>query len=653
MPVGALLTLIPAFAWGGPAAPEPHGQAPDEHIPAAVIVPDRAALARLQDHPLTLDHGPRLLESGAILQPVLARPEVLEALRREGVQVQEQPLAVLSVSEQGEASQQGYRSPEEGGQLLAELAAIHPRSGLAVLGWSVEGRPIDALWLGQPPTSEAPVLRVLGAHHGDEWSSFELALALAEELVARDGLDPKVTELLDRATIWVVPYVNPDGVVARRRYNARGVDLNRNYDFQWRSSAYRAGPAPFSEPETRAVRALFQYDPPLLGLSLHSGAVNIGYVWNWTTEPADDRPLLEELAWGYAELTQAPGFWVTAGADWYVTHGDTNDWSYGRFGVLDFTVELTYAKSPRPEAIPTFLADHLDAALAFLRLPDVSATVVDAPTGQPLSARVRLLDAHDVSLSAWVHTDPETGRFHRVTSKPAARLEVHALGYEAQIVPLGDGEPVVSLKRAGLAAGRVAPAVVSGPTTVRLPDDIEGVVTLARAGHEPVQFVAHSGSVSLEALNPGPWTVLLPDGRVLPHALLVTGDGRAALSDWRVEGGVLSLEGQHFAPGSRAWGLWGTPRSLVPLPVVEESAERLRIALDPAPPGEPLDVLVLTGGSHLAMTDVHGSPLPDGISPDRPGVLEGGCACASGPGGPLPAGPLLLLLLWSRRRRSP
>src|SRR5690606_35258620 len=191
---------------------------------------------------------------------------------------------------------------------------------------------IEGLWLGQPPGSGAPVARVLGAHHGDEWSSFEVALAIAEALVDGDGTDPVVTEWLDHATAWIVPYVNPDGVEAGVRYNARGVDLNRNYDYEWSAVEHASGMAPFSEPEPRAIRDTFHYAPPMLGLSLHAGAVNIGYVWNHTTSLPPEAPLLEELAWTYADVTTASGFWVTNGAAWYVTRGDTNDWSYGRQG---------------------------------------------------------------------------------------------------------------------------------------------------------------------------------------------------------------------------------------------------------------------------------------------------------------------------------
>jgi len=73
--------------------------------------------------------------------------------------------------------------------------------------------------------------------------------------------------------IWVVSTMNPDGSVARRRTNARGVDLNRNFPYGWargkRGSIYYPGPHRGSEPETRAVAVFLERLRPDLVVSLH------------------------------------------------------------------------------------------------------------------------------------------------------------------------------------------------------------------------------------------------------------------------------------------------------------------------------------------------------------------------------------------------
>jgi protein MpaA len=59
--------------------------------------------------------------------------------------------------------------------------------------------------------------------------------------------------------VWLIDDFNPDGSNAGTRQNARGVDLNRNFSYQWkgggsRGDTYYPGPRPFSEPESRLAR---------------------------------------------------------------------------------------------------------------------------------------------------------------------------------------------------------------------------------------------------------------------------------------------------------------------------------------------------------------------------------------------------------------
>src|SRR5829696_7715746 len=106
------------------------------------------------------------------------------------------------------------------------LAAALPSPALAErveVGRSAEGRAIVASRLGDP-AAERKVL-VVGSIHGDE----------------RGGL--AVTRAL------------------RRRGDARGVDLNRNFPYRWRAngrrgSRYWGGPKPLSEPESQAIERL-------------------------------------------------------------------------------------------------------------------------------------------------------------------------------------------------------------------------------------------------------------------------------------------------------------------------------------------------------------------------------------------------------------
>ena len=102
-----------------------------------------------------------------------------------------------------------------------------------------------------------------GSIHGDERAGHLVIRALRRQFGRARGID-----------LWTVMTVNPDGVAARTRRNARGVDLNRNFSWRWDGSepaysGYYAGPRPFSEPEARALRDLIRRIKPDLSIHFH------------------------------------------------------------------------------------------------------------------------------------------------------------------------------------------------------------------------------------------------------------------------------------------------------------------------------------------------------------------------------------------------
>jgi protein MpaA len=128
------------------------------------------------------------------------------------------------------------------------------------IGRSVLGRPIPCKRF---PGGGPPVL-LKGAIHGDEPLGAFVLARLAAELAER----PPARET------WIVPVVNPDGFLERRKHNHHGVDLNRNFPAQnWQAEGtarYFPGLAPGSEPETRALMDLIEKIAPPRIVSLHS-----------------------------------------------------------------------------------------------------------------------------------------------------------------------------------------------------------------------------------------------------------------------------------------------------------------------------------------------------------------------------------------------
>jgi len=495
------------------------------------------------------------VEGGAADQlHVMARPADVAEMRARGltVQVLAEDTQALRPAESDRARGPAYHAPDDATWSLRAIADTYPEIARTLdVGRSWEGRELTALLLtDQPWTREEdePSLRLLGGHHGDEWSSNEVSLDLSWSLAERYAAgDAAIVDLIDHNEIWIVPIVNPDGVVAFTRRNSRNVDLNRNYAYQWDDGS-AAGDHPFSEVETAAIRALSIARSFHHSLTLHSGATNLGWVWNFTTDDTPDEAWMEDICTAYDERTTQGGFWVTNGADWYITHGDTNDWSYGVRGGHDYTLEVTLDKAPPPEQIPEFQGYHTGPSIDFL---------VDGATA---GVRGRVTDPEGRGLEAWVvvdqapwpsHSDPETGAYARallpgdvtftvgspgfaeVTStatvvdgapasvdvvlEPLGAADVDEL-FDAE-VPAGGGEVTVCGPAAeGLGAGDVR--LVRGGWTgeVELPFETKDGCVIADV--DP-------GSLPLEPWQQsGEWTLLLGDDEpaALPLAVLIADD---------------------------------------------------------------------------------------------------------------------------------
>ncbi len=129
------------------------------------------------------------------------------------------------------------------------------------IGQSVEGRPIEAHRFAE---GRYKVVLVGDIHGGWEANTYELA----QELLAHFQAHPE--DVPGNVSLWIIPTLNPDGLAADTRLNARGVDLNRNAGTDldgcagndWSPTTYTSdgpqpgagGAYPFSEPEARAAR---------------------------------------------------------------------------------------------------------------------------------------------------------------------------------------------------------------------------------------------------------------------------------------------------------------------------------------------------------------------------------------------------------------
>lgn len=225
-------------------------------------------------------------------------------------------------------------------RIQAQSLTLVPPPVIEVFGHSAQGKPLIAYSLGNGPN----VTLICGAFHGNEAGS---AVVVAQLL----GYLRQHPEQLIGCRVVLVPQVNPDGLAAGQRANARGVDLNRNFPGNWQRQPFRAryhpGPQPASEPETQAFMRLIKRYGPTKVISIHSPF----HTMNWTGERS------HALARVMQQFNKYP---VTDNIG-YPTPGSLGNYCGRVLRIAIITLEL-----PR-EAASRSWANNRDALLAAIR----------------------------------------------------------------------------------------------------------------------------------------------------------------------------------------------------------------------------------------------------------------------------------------------
>lgn len=157
----------------------------------------------------------------------------------------------------------------------------------------------------EPPTYEKTL--IIGANlHGGETTG-QLALYRFLYHVVNDwGEYPQLSYIRHKVRLVILPIQNPWGLSQspRKRQNSNGVDINRNFDYNWSSYAtgvvgdhdYK-GTAPFSEKETQYIRdVLSQYSNAVAYLDLHNlGTPDSNYVLYTPRNTSNRRNIFKDV----------------------------------------------------------------------------------------------------------------------------------------------------------------------------------------------------------------------------------------------------------------------------------------------------------------------------------------------------------------------
>jgi hypothetical protein len=302
--------------------------------------------------------------------------------------------------------------------LLIELEKNNSEvMSLNSIGTTYEGRDIWMVKLSDNVESneDEPGILLIGSHHGNEWPSFEILIYFIRHMVELyykvntdddldgqlnedpiDGFDndddgstdedpseDRVRDSLNNTQIFLIPMLNPDGVEYgdsgsrknrvpnhgpfgfRDEVTSYGVNLNRNYGFDWilyylfpihfhilinlmdASFNYR-GPSPFSENETRAVKSLVENQNICLSVSFHSYSEIIFYPWYHTSKKTPHEDTFISIGENMSKINK---YRLLIGGDYIIpkiggTLGTYENWAYGAHNILAFNIELCRSRIP-------------------------------------------------------------------------------------------------------------------------------------------------------------------------------------------------------------------------------------------------------------------------------------------------------------------
>lgn len=434
-PLAACVCLL-TLACGMPASAQdlasaPVVERPYEGMRLVQVMPDEARIEAAMDAAQTVwTHRPgvgrelqlvvdeaglaRLSELG--LSPVTLIENVQDVVDAHLAEVHERR------AQRGAGWYDSFRTYSEIVSHVEALASSRPDlASTGVFGSSIEGRDLVRITITGPDQpgnmAEArPVVLFNGCQHAREWISPMTVTYLAEELIGQYDTNPRVRALLDGARVVIAPVVNPDGYVytwnsqrlwRKNRRGGYGVDLNRNWGYEWGGQGssgftgddiYR-GSAPFSEPETTALRDLaLSFGSDLVAhIDYHSFSQLIlwpfGYAEGVQT-PEPDRTAFDTLSTemsGVMQDVHGAFYDPIQSVDLYPASGASTDWFYGEMGATSFTIELRDTgffgfELPPEQIIPT-AEENFEGMLHFAeRTTQLLAFSLAAPLGEYVQA---------------------------------------------------------------------------------------------------------------------------------------------------------------------------------------------------------------------------------------------------------------------------
>ncbi|XP_052124767.1 carboxypeptidase D [Frankliniella occidentalis] len=371
-----------------------------------------------------------------------------------------------------------YMSHDELSDFLLKLETEHPHlAARRSIGKSVEGRDLWALELRANVGAERPLgqpmVKMVANMHGDETVGRELLIFLAQYLLNNYGKVPRLTRMLNRTNIFLMPSMNPDGYSRSKegscesipgyvgRENANNVDLNRDFPDQFTSSDKQPENC---QPETQALMKWIVSEPFVLSSNLHGGAIVASYPFDDTPSANQEQSQIESaspddqvfkyLSLEYAKhnpqmsngkACKGDDFpqGITNGAYWYNVDGGMQDFNYVRSNCFEITFELSCCKFPKVSELPSYWQDNRESLLRYLELAHMGFKGLIVDTNNiPIPSAVVVVEGVKKNV-----TTTTRGEFWRLLTPGTYSVYASAYGYQTSqplsVTVSNNDEPIV------------------------------------------------------------------------------------------------------------------------------------------------------------------------------------------------------------------
>ncbi|NVO10228.1 MAG: hypothetical protein HXX16_09730 [Bacteroidales bacterium] len=318
------------------------------------------------------------------------------------------------------------------------------------IGTTTNGHKLYVVKISNNVAVEEPEVEVFytSTIHGDETTGYILMLRLIDYMLSRYSADTQITSMLNSMAIYINPDANPDGtymggdntVSGAIRYNANYVDINRNFPDP------RLGDHPNGvwTLETQLMMNFASLRHFTVSANFHGGSEVVNYPWDaWTSSSKihPDNNWFINFSKLYADSVQANGPMgyftdvnnngITNGGDWYIVAGGRQDYMNWWHHCKEVTIELSMAKTPSSNLLPSFWNYNRAALLGYLE----SATkgfngIITNTSGNPVKAKV-FISGHDAD-SSYVYSSQTTGFYARPIEPGAWQVTYSAPGYISQ-----------------------------------------------------------------------------------------------------------------------------------------------------------------------------------------------------------------------------